>query len=334
MLELWFVNVGHGDSTIVRFPSGRVMMVDINNCQALDGKSVDELCKSKGIDPMRYLLSAALGGTERMALKDYEDMLEDPLDVLKRECPGSAVFRFVASHPDMDHLTGLYRLSRQESTNDIVNFWDTANTKSEPEELGPGQDGRDWEEYQRLRRSGTDPKAHFKVREDRGNYWTDDGISILAPTPKIIEDANQSGNWNHISQVLHIQYGDSSVILPGDTSIAVQEELAQIYGESLGSSILKAPHHGRDSGYCNEFAKLVHPDYTIVSVGKKPDTDASNKYRQHSRKVYSTRFQGTIHAQLWEDGSVRMYNHVGRRIDIGADVERFTEILARNMTSQ
>lgn len=37
-LDIWFVNVGHGDFTIVRFQSGRIMMVD-----ALDKETQDEL---------------------------------------------------------------------------------------------------------------------------------------------------------------------------------------------------------------------------------------------------------------------------------------------------
>ena len=46
------------------------------------------------------------------------------------------------------------------------------------------------------------------------------------------------------------------------------------------------------------------PTYTIVSVGKKPETDASNKYRNYSKHVWSTRWKGNIVATLNEKGLV------------------------------
>ena len=47
---------------------------------------------------------------------------------------------------------------------------------------------------------------------------------------------------------------------------------------------------------------LMCPQYTIVSVGKKPETDASNKYRQYSDNVWSTRWRGNITLTINDDG--------------------------------
>jgi hypothetical protein len=47
-LKVWFVNVGHGDCTIVKFPAGRIMMVDISNSKAFDEDTKAELMKSAG----------------------------------------------------------------------------------------------------------------------------------------------------------------------------------------------------------------------------------------------------------------------------------------------
>lgn len=315
-LKVWFVNVGHGDSTIVKFPSGRVMMVDINNCKTLDDTSRAELAESKGLIPVIYEIARQLKiGPD--ALKEYEDLLEDPIDVLKRECPGDHVFRFVATHPDMDHLTGLYRLSRQEPTISIGNFWDTANTK----ECKRGDfdeskfDWRDWEEYQRLRKCVENPTVLNLYRGSQGDFYTPDGIEVLSPTPQIVKDANESEDWNHLSQVHRITYGKSALLLTGDVNPDVQQEIADLYKSGLASTILAAPHHGRESCYCEEFCAAVAAKYTVVSVGKKPDNDAGSKYKKHSKKVFSTRFHGTIYAELDFDGSVRIYDHARARID-------------------
>jgi hypothetical protein len=42
VLEFHFLNVGHGDCTIIRHPSGRLTMVDINNGQLLDADTLAE----------------------------------------------------------------------------------------------------------------------------------------------------------------------------------------------------------------------------------------------------------------------------------------------------
>lgn len=105
------------------------------------------------------------------------------------------------------------------------------------------------------------------------------------------------------------------MLLPGDATEGVLLDLVATDGGRLRSSILKAPHHGRDSGYCADFVRCVNPGYTIVSVGKKPDTDASNKYRYWCPATFSTRFEGTIHARLFAGGRVEIRNREGVRLD-------------------
>jgi hypothetical protein len=43
MLRIHFLNVGHGDCTIISHPSGRLTMIDINNSQDYDEESFNEL---------------------------------------------------------------------------------------------------------------------------------------------------------------------------------------------------------------------------------------------------------------------------------------------------
>jgi competence protein ComEC len=70
------------------------------------------------------------------------------------------------------------------------------------------------------------------------------------------------------------------------------------FGPRLRSTVLKASHHGRDSGYDLEAARVIEPEAIVVSVGRKPDTDASGKYRGQYGSVRSTRFQGNVHLTI------------------------------------
>lgn len=224
-LKVWFVNVGHGDCTIVKFPSGRVMMVDICNSKVLDDESKSELLEAAGLaDPLARALYVKFGigaiqAAVLLGMRSFEDLLDDPIDdVLKvdPELADRTIFRYVQTHPDMDHMTGLYRLFQREPSIDIVNFWDTDNTKDAPQKTGEGYDDRDWDEYERIRAQSSDPKVLRLYRGASGDYYADDSIAILSPTKSLKDDCNESEDWNNLSQVLRITHGKSSLILPGD----------------------------------------------------------------------------------------------------------------------
>ena len=315
-LEIWFLNVGHGDCTVVKFPSGHMAMIDINNARALDEQSGLELAMSMGrLSEGQYLLRKALGqGIE--VVQRYEELLEDPVDFWLNNFKGEELFRFILTHPDMDHLSGLYRLTAQEPI-PLLNFWDTNHTKEMSEEdcQDSPYDYRDWQQYQILRQSEGHPKVLRLQREDEGSYWKEDGMTLLLPTPELEEKAQRTEEWNHLSYVLRIQHGDSVVILTGDPSVEALQDLHDHFSaEFLAAGLFSAPHHGRDSGYYQPLVQTISPKYTIVSVGKKPETDASNKYRQYSEHVYSTRFHGTLQAQCWPDGGIWLYDHNGERL--------------------
>jgi len=69
-------------------------------------------------------------------------------------------------------------------------------------------------------------------------------------------------------------------LLPGDAEAEAWDDMKNHYGAGLKSDYFKASHHGRDSGYHVGALKLIAPRVTFVSVGRKPDTDASSKYRR------------------------------------------------------
>lgn len=81
-LNIWFLNVGHGDCTIIKFPSERIAIVDINNAPALDEESEKEIALSvAGLTEAQYTLRKALGSPIQ-AVKDYDKLLRQPGRVL------------------------------------------------------------------------------------------------------------------------------------------------------------------------------------------------------------------------------------------------------------
>jgi competence protein ComEC len=109
-----------------------------------------------------------------------------------------------------------------------------------------------------------------------------------------VKECSDAGRWNDLSIALRLRHGERSLLLPGDIEAEGWKELMRIHGKGLKTTYLKASHHGRDSGYDLDALKLIDPYITFVSVGRKPDTDASPKYRQQCPHVASTRFYGDM----------------------------------------
>src|ERR1700730_18421342 len=137
MLRVHFLNVGHGDCTIISHPSGRLTMIDVNNSQDYDSESFQELLKEERQKAAAYYSGLApfaptnalqgiglLGDSSYNALsasyvsydtiyadaaRDSKKELTDAIEFLKRKYPGQSLFRLILTHPDLDHLLGLER---------------------------------------------------------------------------------------------------------------------------------------------------------------------------------------------------------------------------------
>ena len=316
MLRIHFLNVGHGDCTLIEFPSGHLTVVDINRSTEMDKDSFGELL-SESFDSQTALTNKGLYDrgvkTYREILQEakYNIQLTDPIPYIKKIAGSNNIFRFISTHPHMDHLSGLSALRDQIG---FINFWVLSN-KFKPDLDKLDEAGKqDWALYAGLRDGTIGGTTVVRPLEgELRDYWQQDGIGVLAPNAEILKDVSEP---NAMSYVLLIKYGSFKVVLGADANVATWEYLAKSYPETFkGITVLKAAHHGRDSGYHQEAVKLMSPQLTVISVGKKPENDASSKYRQYSKNVLSTRWYGNITVTLNEDGSGRFDTQYQRNLD-------------------
>lgn len=313
-LKIHFLNVGHGDCTIVQFPSGRVAMIDINDSGILDSDTEDELgSKLDTLGPPIYrALGLAFPQALRAKLDDYlRTKLDDPVEYFISNF-GKDIFRYIQSHPDMDHMSGLARLLGSGVL--IWNFWDTAHNVEKESQWEQGKfDERDWNVYQELRAS---PKARKYVGGDKLQYFIDDGITIVHPE-KHTSDASDP---NDVSYVLLITHGECRILLGGDAPAKMWEDIHERSTKSQRGyqriNLFKAPHHGRKSGYHWPFVKALNADMTIVSVGDlAAEHDAADSYEKYSKfGCYTTREHGTLIASCWPTGQVFVNDKSGKLV--------------------
>jgi competence protein ComEC len=157
-----------------------------------------------------------------------------------------------------------------------------------------------YDDYQQaLKQSG----AHYEKAEAGKKYDLGGGarLTILGPLePYFTKDKLKTGGNepNANSVVARLDYGDFSLLLPGD---AEEQSEARMVGKDtdLLTKILKVAHHGSKYATSSDFLKRVHPEVAIISVGEwnrygHPWQAVLDRLKSANVKVYRTDLQGEI----------------------------------------
>ena len=109
-----------------------------------------------------------------------------------------------------------------------------------------------------------------------------DGLTIEVFSTSACDKSNK----NNFSSIVVLKLGNAKMVVCGDNEKESFEILMKRtdFKEAVKDAwVLVAPHHGRESGYYEEFVDLVKPDITIISDKSGTDTSASLKYTNKSK---------------------------------------------------
>jgi competence protein ComEC len=97
-----------------------------------------------------------------------------------------------------------------------------------------------------------------------GNQFAFGGthVEVMSPAASYHPGATAT---NDDSLVLHVAFGQTSVLLEGDAQIASEQ---QMLGEDLRSDLLKVGHHGSRTSTSPRFLAAVSPSYAVISVAQ------------------------------------------------------------------
>jgi beta-lactamase superfamily II metal-dependent hydrolase len=194
---------------------------------------------------------------------------DNPIVYLKENIVTDSIFRFIVSHPDMDHIDGIRDLYTEFA---ITNTWDTDNNKSiDLNNYFAGYNKEDWQFYTQLRAGKiTTTKRLTYYDTDSYSYWKEDGIQVLCPSRELVKRANESGDYNDASYVLLYRVPRAGgkvwkIIFAGDSDDHSWEHILENYEDDVSNvDVLLAPHHGRDSNRSYEFLKTLKPRVTLL----------------------------------------------------------------------
>jgi beta-lactamase superfamily II metal-dependent hydrolase len=245
-----FLNVGQGDCSIIQHPSGHVTVVDVNHA------------KPPLTEGAKLIISIM---KENYAQKSNPT---NPIEYMQ-ERGINDVFRFVLSHPDMDHMGGIKALFEAFAP---ANFWDTANNCVKDDWNGGPYSRDDWDFYRSIRDGrNVSTKRLVLYAGARGKYYNDDdaagggdGLHILAPTPALVSAANGNGDHNDCSYVILYRSRAGRILLAGDSHDATWRHILDNHADEVADvEVLLAPHHGRHSDRDFSFLDVVRPKLTL-----------------------------------------------------------------------
>jgi beta-lactamase superfamily II metal-dependent hydrolase len=260
MPRLHFINVSPGDCTLIQHASGRVTMIDI-----CDGY-VDVAAVREKLAMENSLATMFNRPRGNFAMCEYPT---NPIHYARSLGIGD-IFRFILSHPDMDHMDGLDALLEAFAVN---NFWHSGIERESPDFSFGGFREEDWRRYERLR-AGRDPGVATLLklagaRFQYANYGDDqssggDGLYILAPSAELVAEASADGDINDGSYVILYRSMGGRIIIPGDAHDRTWDYVLRHYPNDVENcSVLIAPHHGRHSDRSYDFLDHIKPKLTL-----------------------------------------------------------------------
>ena len=156
----------------------------------------------------------------------------------------------VLTHPDSDHVTGLVPVLERYQVDTVI-FREVEHES-------------DVYEYW-LQLLGAEGATVYQG-EAGLRLTLDEGLEMVVLHPGLELVGGREGNTNNNSIVTRLAYGHVSVLLPGDIEAEVEQRLVAEEAP-LGSTVLKAAHHGSCSSTTQEFLDAVGPEVVVISVG-------------------------------------------------------------------
>lgn len=277
-LQVHVLDVGpvEGDSILIIAPSGKTVLIDAGDTGR--GKVIIDALKRYKVQQLDY---------------------------------------FVATHPHPDHIGGADEVFKATK---VLNVIDNGQEPDIPESLLPSKPAATAKGkkpapakvsksssvtkfYDEYKEAITQSGAHYEKAQAGAKYDLGDGtrLTVLAPTePLFTRDQMKTGGNlpNANSIVMRLDYGDFSMLLPGDGEEQTEHRMLT-KDVDLKVKILKVAHHGSKYATTQDFIDRMKPQVAIISNGEwnrygHPAQVVLDRLRAANVKLFRTDLQGEI----------------------------------------
>jgi len=163
-----------------------------------------------------------------------------------------ALDALVLSHPHGDHAGGVAPVMRKLRVGDFADG-------------GQRYGGHAYQDALATARAESVPLLYPRA----GTQWqTDDGVTLhfLGPSLPLITGSRNDINENSVAFTL--RYRSFCMFFTGDAGASAEERFLT-EGADLRCTVLKVGHHGSSYSSTRAFIAAVHPQYAIISVGRR-----------------------------------------------------------------
>lgn len=190
----------------------------------------------------------------------------------------------IITNPDTDHFAGFI---------DVLDHYKVQHVV----EAGTHSESKTYALFQKLLQE----KNLVSVIGKRGMIIDLGGgakLHVLYPDKDVSQEKTNDG-----SLIARLEYGNTSVMLTGDSPKEMEEYLTSLSPQDLKSTVLKVGHHGSKTSSSENFVKAVNPHYAVISAGVKnryghPHPDTLKVFDTFNIPVLGTYEKGTIIMKL------------------------------------
>lgn len=260
-LAVTFLDVGQGDSMLITFPGGSLMLLDSGG-RAAFAQQIE-------VDDPEEVFVEDRAGIGEIAVMPY---------LWRRGI--KRLDWIAASHGDADHVEGF---------DEVVDGFEIARALK-------GASARDETPGSIFDRAVAASRAPLRGLK-RGDSFEVEGALVETLSP-FANPGEPPMSDNNESLVLRVGYGNRNFLLTGDVEKEAETRLAGSESD-LRADVLKVAHHGSKTSSTMEFLERVKPAHAVISVAElspfgHPHAEALDRLRVAGAQIWRTSECGTV----------------------------------------
>lgn len=261
-MALVFFDIGQGDAIFFQTPTGENVLIDSG-----EGSNPD------------FKFARAVAAAKKLILPFFRRNKIKHLDY------------FITSHPHSDHIGSSYEIVDNVSIDEVWAAGYEHPSTSKKDLLNA---------IEQKKQGSSDVK--FKIPSKAGGTLEEGQALDLGPAVKgwLLRTApHKAENPNQASLSLLVYYGETGILLTGDTERHGEKEMIKNWSDQLDVEILKSGHHGSRTSNIKPFINMVKPEHSVIMVGHyntfgHPNEVVLSRLKRAGSKIHRTDKDGTI----------------------------------------
>lgn len=236
MLEMHFIDVGQGDSILIEFPDGKIMLIDGGDTTIAAREAILDYLDRLEIEIIDYMILTH-------PHSDHVGALDEVLEYY----PVKSIYmpNLISSYG----MEGATTILQSYSTKAYNNFYELVFVETYMDEEIEKQASVIYNE------------DVIVISEESYTF------TMYCPEPEYYSNVNYNSSGsviNNMSPVCVLEYGERFVVLTGDAELMGENRFIEQTSSSFDADILKVGHHGSETSSNDIFLENISVEYAVI----------------------------------------------------------------------